>query len=498
MGDDHLYDQVTHYVQTRSTALEHEVYTGSIKPSTTNSVASAVSSALVQVQEPVNDTAVKIPQVPTTDSANPTVSSTQVSMQMAAPANYEGRTIVYAEGILETPIEKIAFNQLLQVIVTPENSTYIPDFKRFDGDIPEPKIAFFKNNTKIKLGAGTSTSMSMTAINVVVENKTLRERIEKSATDSSSSGNPIGIQAQVKDLSIFLLLDDAFLENQFGLMKSSVIAETAHTFITAIKHLGLTPENIDEMLGTNTQTGTSSAASAIAVTQAIEYIGMDNLLFEKAYIHMVNILRKAFVPHDQLTKLQPSSEAIRRLFCTKKLYLLAMITFLNSCHEAVASDAGKLIGLTSENEQTTSSSNAVRNIEAVVDDAPNATLAPTSEISKEYLMSLINVENETDLLALTDALFNERVKKILSLKVRGKIRDFRVDLKRPIQKAKKREEAEARAKTRDQELDSFFKEAVITNVTTDSYGNIIWAEISCTDEQSALLMGNQKKPGDIK
>ncbi len=72
-----------------------------------------------------------------------------------------------------------------------------------------------------------------------------------------------------------------------------------------------------------------------------EYTGVDNILLEKCYTHMINILR-TFTTHVPNAKdiIIESTEnpRFRSLFFSKKSYFMAMIAFLNTCHQGVSSD----------------------------------------------------------------------------------------------------------------------------------------------------------------
>ena len=262
-----------------------------------------------------------------------------------------------------------------------------------------------------------------------------------------------------------------------------------------------TQVQLDEMLGVaNTQnelTPSEMIGSAlIEEAREVTYTGVDNLLFAKAYTHMTDILKKILQASEQhINHNAPSITAIRQLFCTKKPYLMAMITFLAACHQVAASEEQKLIGKNPSTEDLVAIDD--HEITVITGNSRSNLLVPRPE-GKPELLKLIGVDNDEELLALDNGTFNEKVKKISSFKTRGRIRDLRIDLQSIIEEQKEREAAKARRKQREEELDRFYQEAVITDVKEDNYGNVIWAKITCSDEVAALLEGGKKLEGNLE
>lgn len=76
---------------------------------------------------------------------------------------------------------------------------------------------------------------------------------------------------------------------------------------------------------------------------------MDNFLFEKAYIHMLDILNKFTNTSYHYTSASASATSEettispKELFTTKKATLMAMIAFLNSCYGAQLAKKKKIL-----------------------------------------------------------------------------------------------------------------------------------------------------------
>lgn len=246
-------------------------------------------------------------------------------------------------------------------------------------------------------------------------------------------------------------------------------------------------------------------SASIEEEKEVTYTGIDNLLFAKAYTHMTRILQKillAPVPNIHINPEASSITAIRQLFCTKKPYFMAMIAFLSTCHQVAATEEQKLTVKDDLAENLATTHLGTYGTASIASSSSQQSNPGISNFEEEKttkiedLLKLIGIDNETELLNLSDSVFNERVKKIPSLKIRGKIRDFRIDLQSIIEEQKEQEEAEARAKQREEDLDRFYREAVITDVKEDSQGNIIWAKVSCSNEVAALLEGSKKLEGN--
>ena len=193
---------------------------------------------------------------------------------------------------------------------------------------------------------------------------------------------------------------------------------------------------------------------------------------------------------------------------------MAMITFLNGCYEAVASE--EQLTSTAISEEALSKipyqwdisdqqgisetippltqellnisiSNVENNIPALT--APDIkgkkkggvtpaidlleTKKATDELSKDHLLSLVGVQNEEELLALPDDLFNQRVREVSSMKMSLQIISVRSDLQFEIKKAQEREAAAIRAQQREEEYARFQNRKIIGK-HINSYGETIY------------------------
>lgn len=242
------------------------------------------------------------------------------------------------------------------------------------------------------------------------------------------------------------------------------------------------------------------AALSVEDAEREIYTGMDNLLFEKAYTHMIDIVKKfpGTLP-DGGTEEITTEETVnpKELFTTKKVNLMAMIALLNGCHEAVASEhkseiptnisqiiyQGELrkpqipvitaqLGMRSADPE----------MQASASNNPAAKTASKKSILE--LLQLISVADEEALLALSDNEFNSRVKNINSIKIRGKIRDIRTDYLFQLKKQQEKEEAARKMAERETQLDRFYATMQIKKIYKHPDGSILGCEI--TDPEGLL------------
>lgn len=209
------------------------------------------------------------------------------------------------------------------------------------------------------------------------------------------------------------------------------------------------------------------AALSVEDAEREIYTGMDNLLFEKAYTHMIDIVKKfpGTLP-DGGTEEITTEETVnpKELFTTKKVNLMAMIAFLNGCHEAVASEhkseiptdisqiiyqgelrtpqipvvTAQLVMISADPEMQASASN-------------NPAAKTASKKSILELLQLISVADEEALLALSGEEFTSLLQKISSCRDRTQLIHIRSSHEFKIKKQQEKEEA-AR-KTAEQRLD---------------------------------------------
>ena len=402
------------------------------------------------------------------------------------------------------PLTSISFDALTYFLILPRNAIYLcaatPLFRSASSDSPDlldlPRFIFCEGSTTFHLKHGANFSVNIVSsssknASITVQDQTL--------FTSFSQHFSLGIRKYIeeKDFGIFLLLDANYLKKQLGHMQpSNPIINEAIRILTSS-----TQVQLDEMLGVaNTQNELTPSEmigpALIEEAREVTYTGVDNLLFAKAYTHMTDILKKILQASEQhINHNAPSITAIRQLFCTKKPYLMAMITFLAACHQVAASEEQKLIGKNPSTEDLVAIDD--HEITVITGNSRSNLVVPRPE-GKPELLKLIGVDNDEELLALDNGTFNEKVKKISSFKTRGRIRDLRIDLQSIIEEQKEREAAKARRKQREEELDRFYQEAVITDVKEDNYGNVIWAKITCSDEVAALLEGGKKWEGNLE
>ena len=167
------------------------------------------------------------------------------------------------------------------------------------------------------------------------------------------------------------------------------------------------------------------------------YTGMDNLLFEKAYTHMIDIVKKfpGTLP-DGGTEEITTEETVnpKELFTTKKVNLMAMIALLNGCHEAVASehkseiptDISQIIYQGELRKPqipvvTTQSVMISADPEMQASASNNLVAKTSSKKSILELLQLISVADEEALLALSGEEFTSLLQKISSCRDRTQL-----------------------------------------------------------------------------
>jgi len=235
------------------------------------------------------------------------------------------------------------------------------------------------------------------------------------------------------------------------------------------------------------------AALSVEEDQRQIYTGMDNLLFEKAYTHMIDILKKfpgAF--HDAGAEEVATEETVnpKELFTTKKVNLMAMIAFLNGCYAAASEEKSEIPDIdvsqiiyqgdliTSRAPVVTTQLVMISADPEMQASASNNLVAKTaSKKSILELLQLISVADEEALLALSDNEFNSRVKNINSIKIRGKIRDIRTDYLFQLKKQQEKEEAARKTAEREAQLDRFYATMQIKKIYKHPDGSILGCEI---------------------
>lgn len=234
-----------------------------------------------------------------------------------------------------------------------------------------------------------------------------------------------------------------------------------------------------------------AALSSVEEPERESYTGMDNLLFEKAYTHMNDILKK--FPNALHGSAAASAEEViteeavnpKKLFTTKKSHLMAMIAFLNGCYEALASEGEKKAELTEDpsnavyqwslmsSPQLTNSASAAteevrrQEISLASSEAMSTPLMSTSSISSVMtsgkkslpeLLQLIGVADEAALCALSEEDFKRLLTTISSCRSRTQLISIRSKYNFKIKKQK--EEAEAEVQARQQQFTVAWEEAL--------------------------------------
>lgn len=220
-----------------------------------------------------------------------------------------------------------------------------------------------------------------------------------------------------------------------------------------------------------------AALSSVEEPERERYTGMDNLLFEKAYIHMSDILKK--FPNALHGSAAASAEEViteeavnpKKLFTTKKSHLMAMIAFLNGCYEALASEGEKKAELTEDpsnavyqwslisSPQLTNSASAAteevrrQEISLASSEAMSTPPMSTSSISSVMtsgkkslpeLLQLIGVADEAALCALSEEDFDQRIASIILCRDRIRLENIRFDHEYKIRKQQERQAVQAR------------------------------------------------------
>ncbi len=242
------------------------------------------------------------------------------------------------------------------------------------------------------------------------------------------------------------------------------------------------------------------AALSVEEDQRQIYTGMDNLLFEKAYTHMIDIVKKfpGTLP-DGGTEEITTEETVnpKELFTTKKVNLMAMIAFLNGCYAAASEekseipdiDVSQIIyqgDLITSRAPVITAQLGMRSAdpEMQASTSNNLVAKAASKKSIPELLQLISVADEEALLALSDNEFNSRVKNINSIKIRGKIRDIRTDYLFQLKKQQEKEEAARKMAEREAQLDRFYATMQIKKIYKHPDGSILGCEI--TDPEGLL------------
>lgn len=304
------------------------------------------------------------------------------------------------------------------------------------------------------------------------------------------------------------------LRNQLQHMQGPAIEHAVRDLVAKLRAQGFTQKIICQMFGVSQSTvsrvsrgafspkmirNIQEKVAALSVEEAEReiYTGMDNLFFEKAYVHMIDILKRfRSILLDAGTEEITTEEALnpKELFYTKKVNLMAMIAFLNGCHEAVASehkseiptDISQIIyqgdlrtprAAVSQLLDTSNNITAQSNNVTTQNKRTTVTSQPQNMSPEEYLLGLIEVQNKDTLLALSDDEFNSRVKSVNSIKIRGKIRDIRTDYLFQLKKQQEEEKAIKRAEEREEQLDRFYATMQIKKIYKHPDGSILGCEI---------------------
>jgi hypothetical protein len=130
---------------------------------------------------------------------------------------------------------------------------------------------------------------------------------------------------------------------------------------------------------------------------------------------MTHILQKILLtPEYLINPNTPSVSAVRQMFCTKKPYLMAMIAFLNTCHQVAASEEQKQIS---------------KSLDLPTEELPSSTFLmdtqafPTTSLAGppkeddtpiEELFRILDVANQEEFFALENKKFRRRVKEYIS------------------------------------------------------------------------------------
>jgi hypothetical protein len=347
-----------------------------------------------------------------------------------------------------------------------------------------PRFIFREGSTTFHLKDGANlriniVSSSSKTVSITVQDQTLFASV--------SQNPPEGILRYVeeKDLGIFLLLEANYLKKQLGHMQPSnpIINEAIRIFTSS------TQVQLDEMLGVaNTQnelTPSEMIGSAlIEEAREVTYTGVDNLLFAKAYTQMTHILQKVLLtPEHPINPNAPSISAVRQLFCTKKPYLMAMITFLTTCHQVAASEEQKQISKSLDlSTEELPSSTSLMGTQAF----PTTSLAgppKEDETPMEELFRILDVANQEEFFALESDEFDSRLNQIVLEKDQNRLIKLYVRHQCAIKKQKRQEEALKRRADEQEYLKNFYEKGRFTNLKKDEHGHILSGRLVFPKEQ---------------
>lgn len=348
-----------------------------------------------------------------------------------------------------------------------------------------PRFIFREGSTTFHLKDGANlriniVSSSSKTVSITVQDQTLFASV--------SQNPPEGILRYVeeKDLGIFLLLEANYLKKQLGHMQPSnpIINEAIRIFTSS------TQVQLDEMLGVaNTQnelTPSEMIGSAlIEEAREVTYTGVDNLLFAKAYTQMTHILQKILLtPEYLINPNAPSVSAVRQMFCTKKPYLMAMIAFLNTCHQVAASEEQKQISKSLDlSTEELPSSTSLMGTQAF----PTTSLASPpkeDETPMEELFRILDVANQEEFFALESDEFIRRVKESISSRQNSnRLVKLYSHHQVQIRKQKRQEEALKRRADEQEYLKNFYEKGRFTNLKKDEHGHILSGRFVFPKEQ---------------
>lgn len=407
-------------------------------------------------------------------------------------------TVKYPDGDFSFPLGKIPFTELAHVMVIPPQAIYACNPDLFGPDRLEPPQLFLMDD-KATLAIRGNFSSPVCVSGVTAEKGII-----------SFSGKAQNcVMGNVKDLNIFMLLDDEFLGWQLNHVNEGNIRNAIDCFISIVEDIRTHDEAPASPLLRSSPLK-EVASSSVEGQKKVTYTGVDNVLFEKAYTHMLDIFNRYYgrtlseLVFNDSSSPEDNSIKIRQLFCTKQRYLMAMITFLNGCYEAVASEEQQPIvsavmseealskipyqwdisdqqgisetipPLTQElieiqNSLTSNNATSERPVLPCPAGPPKIGDTPMPELFK-----LMNVADEEELIRLTDAEFNIKAKSNISLpEDRFRLRHVRAGHKFEIKKAQEREAAAIRAKQREEEY-ARFQNRKITGKHINSYGETIY------------------------
>ncbi|MCE2716186.1 MAG: hypothetical protein ACK4V2_04395 [Pseudomonadota bacterium] len=398
-----------------------------------------------------------------------------------------------------TPLTSISFNALSYFLIIPRNAKYLgistPLFRNTSSDSPDlldlPRCLFSEGGTTLHLKHGTVYSIptvsSSKALGIAIQDQTLFVSI------SQHPSKDIRRYVEEKDLGIFLLLDDTYLRKQLLYMQpSNPLLNEAIKVFTSHTHVQL-----DEMLGVvSTQSESDlpqmTGLASIEQVREVTYTGVDNLLFAKAYTHMINILQKVLLISEQhINPNAPSIAAVRQLFCTKKPYLMAMIAFLTTCHQVAASEEQKQISksldLPTEELPSSTPLIGITNAQEIAFPATSLAGPPREDDTPmDELFRILGVANQEEFFALENDEFIRKVKESISSRQNSnRLVKLYSHHQVQIRKQQRQEEALKRAAERNARADDFYKNAVITDIVRDSYGHILFARVGPPEEKDS-------------